>query len=66
MFPKEEELDDNDAPSRDVLAVYLMAAEHLNAIQNKTVENCKNSLVIIDEAHNLRTLDGSRYENIYG
>jgi superfamily II DNA or RNA helicase len=36
-----------------------------NAIKNKTVENCKNSLVIIDEAHNLRTLDGSRYENIY-
>ena len=36
-----------------------------NAIQNKTVEHCKNSLVIVDEAHNLRTLDGSRYENIY-
>ena len=36
-----------------------------NAIKNKTVENCKNALVIIDEAHNLRTLDGSRYENIY-
>ena len=36
-----------------------------NAIENKTVTNCKNSLVIVDEAHNLRTLDGSRYENIY-
>ena len=36
-----------------------------NAIKNKTVENCKKALVIIDEAHNLRTLDGSRYQSIY-
>ena len=30
------------------------------SIENKTVESCKDSLVIIDEAHNIRKLDGTR------
>ena len=36
-----------------------------NAIKNKTVESCKDCLVMIDEAHNLRTLDSVRYKEIY-
>ena len=30
------------------------------SIENKNVESCKNSLVIIDEAHNIRKIDGER------
>ena len=37
----------------------------VNDIINKTVISCNNSLVIIDEAHNLRTLEGSRFKIIH-
>ena len=50
FYARAQELDDNDAPSRDVLAVYLMAAEHLNAIQNKTPQDYEN---IAKTAHKL-------------
>jgi SNF2 family DNA or RNA helicase len=36
----------------------------VNDIENKKVVSCENSLVIIDEAHNLRTIDGGRIEPI--
>lgn len=36
----------------------------VNDIENKTVTNSENSLIIIDEAHNLRTIDGGRIEPI--
>lgn len=36
-----------------------------NAIENKTVYNPSNSLIIIDEAHNLRTVDSKRYDKIF-
>jgi len=37
----------------------------VNSIENKTAINPNNSLIIIDEAHNLRTLGGSRYDTIF-
>jgi superfamily II DNA or RNA helicase len=37
----------------------------VNDIDNKNVESSDNSLIIIDEAHNLRTIDGSRIEHIF-
>lgn len=36
----------------------------VNDIENKTVINSENSLLIIDEAHNLRTIEGGRIEPI--
>lgn len=36
-----------------------------NAIESGNVPNPSNSLVIIDEAHNLRTINGSRFDLIY-
>jgi superfamily II DNA or RNA helicase len=36
-----------------------------NAIDNKNINNPANCLIIIDEAHNLRTLNGSRFNAIY-
>lgn len=36
----------------------------VNDIENKEVTSSDNSLLIIDEAHNLRTIDGSRIEPI--
>ncbi len=36
-----------------------------NSIDNNDVKPPGNSLVIIDEAHNLRTLGGSRFQNIF-
>lgn len=36
----------------------------VNAIDSHTAINATNSLIIIDEAHNLRTLNGSRFEHI--
>ena len=36
----------------------------VNDIENKKVTSSENSLLIIDEAHNLRTIDGSRIEPI--
>ena len=36
----------------------------VNDIENKKVESADNSLLIIDEAHNLRTIEGSRIEPI--
>jgi superfamily II DNA or RNA helicase len=36
----------------------------VNEIDNKTVVNPNNALLIIDEAHNLRTIDGGRIEPI--
>jgi superfamily II DNA or RNA helicase len=36
----------------------------VNDIENKKVISCEKSLVIIDEAHNLRTIDGGRIEFI--
>ena len=37
----------------------------MNAIKSKKAVNPKNSLIIIDEAHNLRKLEGSIYAYIY-
>jgi len=37
----------------------------VNAIENHDVKSPSNSLVIIDEAHNLRTLGGTRFDNIF-
>ena len=37
----------------------------VNSIDNHKVINPTNSLIIIDEAHNLRTLGGSRFETIF-
>ena len=37
----------------------------INAIKNNDIIDPKNSLVIIDEAHNLRKIDGSFYAYIY-
>lgn len=37
----------------------------VNAIKNKDIISPKNSLIIIDEAHNLRKLDGTLYTYIY-
>ena len=34
----------------------------VNSIEKNDVINPKESLIIIDEAHNLRTLDGNRFE----
>lgn len=36
-----------------------------NAVEKSTASNPSNSLVIIDEAHNLRTLGGSRFDAIF-
>jgi len=36
-----------------------------NAIKNNTAISSVNSLVIIDEAHNLRKLDGKQYKSIF-
>lgn len=35
------------------------------SIEHKNVESCKNSLVIIDEAHNIRKLEGGRTKTIF-
>jgi superfamily II DNA or RNA helicase len=37
----------------------------VNSIENSKVINPVNSLIIIDEAHNLRTIGGSRFNSIY-
>ena len=37
----------------------------VNAIESKEAINPKNSLIIIDEAHNLRKTNGTRYEYIF-
>jgi superfamily II DNA or RNA helicase len=37
----------------------------VNAINNKTVINANDALLIIDEVHNLRTLEGNRFKQIY-
>ncbi len=37
----------------------------VNAIESGDVSNPSDSLVIIDEAHNLRTIGGSRFDSIY-
>lgn len=37
----------------------------VNAIQNKTVISANDTLLIIDEVHNLRTTDSSRFKIIY-
>lgn len=37
----------------------------VNTIDNNEAMTPDNSLIIIDEAHNLRTIDGSRFETIY-
>lgn len=37
----------------------------VNAIKNKSIINPKNSLIIIDEAHNLRKLEGTIYTYIF-
>lgn len=36
-----------------------------NAIESKTAISSKNSLIIIDEAHNLRKIDSVRFNNIF-
>ncbi len=36
-----------------------------NSIENNDVKSATNSLVIIDEAHNLRTIGGTRFDNIF-
>lgn len=36
-----------------------------NAIESKTAISSKNSLIIIDETHNLRKIDSVRFENIF-
>ena len=53
-------------PDIDMTKYHFYTIQKLvNDIQNREVESCKNSLVIIDEAHNLRTLEGSRFVVIY-
>jgi superfamily II DNA or RNA helicase len=37
----------------------------VNSIENKDVKSPLNSLIIIDEAHNLRTIDSVRFETIF-
>jgi superfamily II DNA or RNA helicase len=37
----------------------------VNSINNNDIINPSNSLIIIDEAHNLRTLNGSRFDVIF-
>jgi superfamily II DNA or RNA helicase len=54
-------------PDIDISNYYYYTIQGLTyALKNKTtVENCKNALVIIDEAHNLRASDSSQFEEIY-
>ena len=51
--------------NKDFIPYHFYTLQKLvNDIENKKVVSCENSLVIIDEAHNLRTIDGGRIEPI--
>jgi len=53
-------------PDIDISKYHLYTIQKLaNDIENKNVISCTNALLIIDEAHNLRTLEGSRFKSIY-